>query len=304
MATNMASALRPSDRWTVLTAVAVTLAAVWPGILRAQASNAHPSVSPDGTRIVFDSDRTGNGDIYVMNADGTAVTRLTDTAAMDMGAEWWDGGRTIVFARYEAGSHPVSYVMDPDGGNLRPMQDPRQIHWSWSRDRSMVLTGPLEDSEPSFIWVQSEDGTNRRLLAEFRPGSFNSDMSFSPDGRLVLYESFIETMSNAGVYVVDLSGGVPRRLATGTDPSWSADGSRIAFKLHDAETDRYWLHVMNADGSNDRILAEGTIPRWFPDSRRIAYMAPADGGWQIDVVDVISGEITRLTGGGFAAQSR
>ncbi len=52
---------------------------------------------------------------------------------------------------------------------------------------------------------------------------------------------------------------------------------------------------MNADGSDDRLLVEGTIPRWFPDSHRIAYMAPVDNGWQIHVIDVVSGEIVRLT---------
>jgi len=53
--------------------------------------------------------------------------------------------------------------------------------------------------------------------------------------------------------------------------------------------------VMNADGSDDRMLGKGTIQRWFPDSRCMAYMAPIDGGWQIHVVDVVSGEVTVLT---------
>ena len=75
---------------------------------------------------------------------------------------------------------------------------------------------------------------------------------------------------------------------------WAPNGTQIAFKYHDA-MDRYWLHVMDADGSRDRMLVEGTIPRWFPDSRRIAYMAPVNGGWQIHVIDVVSGEIAHLT---------
>ena len=197
----------------------LVLMAAAPDMLDAQGSSSHPSVSPDGSRIVFDSDRTGNGDIYVMNADGTGGERLTDGPAVDMGAEWWDGGRAIAFARVEGRARPRRYLIDPDGGNQRPMEDVRQIHWSWSGDGSMVLTGPLDDTEPSFIWVQNADGTDRRLLTELRPNSLNSDMSFSPDRRTVLFESFIGSTRNAGVYVVALDGGSPRRLATGTDPS-------------------------------------------------------------------------------------
>ena len=267
------------------------------GLVFAQVSNAHPSVSPNGSAILFDSDRTGNGDIYVMNADGTAVTQVTDGPEMDMGARWWDGGSSITFARYAGpGRRPQTYVIDRDGGHLHLMEDPRHIHWSWSHDGSTVLTGPLDDTEPSFIWIQNTDGTNRRLLTEFRPQSLNADMSFSPDGRLVRYESYIGDTSDAGVYVVDLEGGTPTRLARRTDPRWSPDGSRISFNYRDPATDRYWLHVMDADGSNDRLLAEGSIPRWFPDIRRLAYMAAVDGGWQIHVDDVVSEAITHLTG--------
>ena len=268
------TALRPFLRR--IATLTLVLSTAIPGVVQAQGSNAHPSVSPDGRRIVFDSDRTGNGDVYVMNADGTGAERLTEGPAMDMGAEWWDGGRVIAFARYEGRGRPHRYLIDSDGRNLRPMEDERQIHWSWSGDGSMVLTGPLDDTESSFIWVQNADGTDRRLLTELRPHSLNSDMSFSPDKRTVLFESFIGSTRNAGVYVVALDGGSPRRLATGTDPSWSPDGTQIAFKYHDPATDRYWLHVIDANGSHGRMLGEGTNPRWFPDSRRIAYMAPVD----------------------------
>lgn len=259
------------------------------------ASSAHPAVSPDGTQIVFDSDRTGNGDIYVMNADGSGVRRLTDHPAMEMGAEWWDGGARIVFQRYEGRPPARVYLMDPDGTNVRPLADPRRVHWSSSVDGSLVLTGPLSDAEGPMIWIQRADGGDRHLLTTFRPGSFNSDMSFSPDGATVLFESFIGSTANGGIYVVDRGGGTPQRLADGTDPSWSPDGHLIAFKIHEPETDRYWLHVMNADGSNNRQLAQGAIPSWFPDSRHLAYMARVADGWQIHVVDVVSGAVTPLT---------
>ncbi len=268
---------------------------VYPARSSAQVSNAHPDVSDDGSLIVFDSDRSGNGDIYVMNADGSGVRQLTDHPAMEMGTEWLDSGKSIAFARYQGSARPTWYVMDPDGQNVRVMEDPRMIFWARSPDGQLELVGALNDEEPSLIWVRNSDGSGRALLTSFRPGSHNSDMSFSPDGKRVIYESFVGSTAEAEIYLVDLGGGEPLRLATGTDPRWAPDGTRIAFKFHDPKTDRYWLHVMGDDGSADRVLAEGTIPRWFPDSRNLAYMAAVGNGWQIHVVDVTSGSIVRLT---------
>lgn len=263
--------------------------------LAGQGSNAHPSVSPDGQWIAFDSDRSGNGDIYVMRADGSGVRRLTDHPAMEMGGEWWENGQAIVFTRYEGGPEPTWYRVSSDGSDLAPLPDPRRVHWAESPDGTLLLTGPLADGEPSHIWVQRADGSGRRPLTRFRPSSFNSDMSFSPDGRTVVYESFIGTVDTGEIFVVPLDGGTPRSLARGTDPKWSPDGRHIAYKVHDTRTDRYWLHVMESDGSNDRVLAEGTIPSWFPDAGRLAFMAPTESGWQIHVVRIDTGEIERLT---------
>lgn len=45
--------------------------------------DSYPSWSPDGTKIVFESNRAGNHDIWIMDADGSDPVRLTDHAAMD-----------------------------------------------------------------------------------------------------------------------------------------------------------------------------------------------------------------------------
>ena len=269
--------------------------ALLPSLVAAQSVNAHPSVSPDGMHVLFDSDRTGGGDIYVMDADGSNVRRLTSDDAMEMGAQWWEGGSSLVFSRYEGGPNPTWYETDLTGSEPTPLSDPRRIHWAWSADGTLLLTGPRTEDEPPHIWVENADGSGRRPLTRFRPGSFNSDMSFSPDGQRVLFESFIGSVSTGQVYVVDTAGGEARRLALGTDPKWSPTGSHIAFKYHDPNTDRYWLHVMESDGTNDRVMAEGTMPSWFPDGRRLAFMARVGNGWQIHVVDIHSGDIVALT---------
>ncbi len=73
-----------------------------------------PSWSPDGSRIAFTSSRDGNDEIYVMNADGSALTRLTNNSATDIEPAWSPDGSRIAFVR---GSGPSSelYVMNADG---------------------------------------------------------------------------------------------------------------------------------------------------------------------------------------------
>ena len=60
-------------------------------------STTDPAWSPDGTKIAFTTDRDGNFEIYVMNADGTGQTRLTNNAAADDEPAWSPDGSKIAF---------------------------------------------------------------------------------------------------------------------------------------------------------------------------------------------------------------
>ena len=74
-----------------------------------------PAWSPDGRRIAFHSKRDGNPEIYVMNADGSGVTRLTYNGARDLVTAWSPDGRRIAFYSNRDGGNWEIYVMNAAG---------------------------------------------------------------------------------------------------------------------------------------------------------------------------------------------
>jgi TolB protein len=77
-----------------------------------------PAWSPDGRKIAFVSDRTGNSEVYVMNADGTGQRNLTRNPAFDADPTWSPDARKIAFASNRDGKYGV-YVMNADGSGQR-----------------------------------------------------------------------------------------------------------------------------------------------------------------------------------------
>jgi hypothetical protein len=98
------------------------------------ADNRFPRVSPDGSKVVFTSYRDGNAEIYVMNADGSKQTRLTNDAGEDEAASWNAAGTQLAFAGNRDGDYEI-YVMNADGSNVTRLTDnAAQDRWvMWAR---------------------------------------------------------------------------------------------------------------------------------------------------------------------------
>jgi Tol biopolymer transport system component len=215
-----------------------------------------PTWSPDGTKITFNSNRdgpTGGGryEVYTMNPDGSAQTRLThkldnpnDNAG---GPVWSPGGTKIAFV---ALSNPVS-------GNRQAM------------------------------WTINPDGTGlTQLFIEPSP-LVNAALGFfdwSPDGsKFVVDVGWPSVPANREIATMNADGTGLTRLTTNTAddgyPKWSPDGKKIVFDTNrDRGSGAYDIYTMNADGSNQTRLtfATGTsgTPAW---QRSSIYVRPKGG---------------------------
>jgi Tol biopolymer transport system component len=257
-----------------------------------QGFNAVPDWSPDGRKFVF-AKRTGgsgaacrpagrcNDEIYVINADGSDLQRLTRNAVPDGHPVWSPDGRRIAFLRWREGPAWNVYVMNADGSGQRKLMSMprRQGGPAWSPGGEQIaFTAPAGHLGAADIFVINADGSGLQNVTDTPTTSF--DLAWSPDGRQIAYVEVHIPEPSSPLYVVNADGTgkhrVTRPLAMdfGEAPSWSPDGRMLAF------TGDGGIYRVNADGTGLRKLAGGPGPdhgpTWSPDGRLIAFVSTRD----------------------------
>ncbi|MCH8038222.1 MAG: PD40 domain-containing protein, partial [Proteobacteria bacterium] len=226
-----------------------------------------PAWSPDGTKIAFETDRHGDHfEIYVMNADGTGLTRLTvsdggETPFQNVEPAWSPDGTTLAFTSTRLGNAYI-HLMSADGATVTqftkiPGQGP-----DWSPDGSRVVFYSLDTQGNFDIWI-TDGETESRLT---KHAAVDREPAWSPAGDLIAFVS--DRDGNAEIYVISPDGSnllrLTDELAEDSEPSWSPDGRRILFRSsRDGNDD---LYTMLADGSDPTRLtispANDGQPAW------------------------------------------
>ena len=266
-------------------------------------------------RIAFDSNRDGNSEIYVMDADGGNLQRLTNHPDGDFHPSWSPDGKWIAFlsrrdqVRSKHGIAAEIYVMDAGGGNPQRLTNDLHddYHPSWSPDGKQIAFASVRDGNTDIYVIDADGGNEQRLtnnpLYDYSP-------SWSPDGERIVFIARREGHFRKDfdltheIYVMDADGGNEQRLTENRrydfSPSWSPDGKRIAF-ASDRKGDfvNWEIYVMDADGGNEQRLTENRhddwFPFWSPDGERIAFMSERDGNYEIYVMDADGGNQQNLT---------
>jgi Tol biopolymer transport system component len=123
---------------------------------------------PLSGKIVFYSERDGNGEIYVMNPGGSDQQRLTDNNTNEFAPAWSPDGQWIAFTTDRDGNHEI-YWMAADGSNpTRLTNDPGWDYWpSWSPDGNLIVFSSGPTIAGLDFCVMNADGTNiRKILAQ------------------------------------------------------------------------------------------------------------------------------------------
>jgi TolB protein len=217
--------------------------------------------SPDGRRLVFDGRfyRTlFDFDIGVMNADGSAVRRITRGPERDIMAAWSPDGRWIAFSRLKTeGGIPDLWLVRPDGTDAH-MLVRRAGTPAWSPNGTRIAV-----DLPGGIWTVRTDGSGRRKLISGDVG----EAAWSPDGRRLVYTSWQHGAPE--LYAANADGSGRRRLTRNADDDfgarWSPDGARILY-THGRDG-AHQVYVMNADGSGKTNLSHNRYDDWATDWR-------------------------------------
>jgi Tol biopolymer transport system component/DNA-binding CsgD family transcriptional regulator len=198
--------------------------------------------SPDGSRIAFISNRDGNSEIYVMAADGSGQTRLTNNPGDDRGLAWSPDGSRLAFTSNRDGTQMEIYVVAADGSNVTRLAN---------FTNTSVADCPPDNVCPDadvFVLAWSPDG---------------SRIAFNLIHTDVAYK--IHVMNADGFGLTSLSDPTKEQPVE-VSPAWSPDSSRIAF-LTGRDGNRE-IYVMNADGSGPTNLTnnpgEDYDPVWSP----------------------------------------
>lgn len=269
-----------------------------------EADDGSPSWSPDGQRIAFTSTRDHEGDgfdseeLYVMAADGSGQTRLTENETGEGWPTWSPDGEWLRFARRSV-ERPATEEealrfevarMRLDGSDTKRLFEPDALLVmgpAWSPDGKAVAFTGCEivarqlDCE---VWIANADGTDAEKLTDGTGRS--AGPAWSPDGQRIAFSSDRDmngdcffhdcTGWNGEIYVMNADGSDQKRLTDdpGDDnsPTWSPDGTRIAFAALrnvegavDEPSENYEIYVMDAEGSDLIQLTTNTSWDWQPD---------------------------------------
>ncbi|MCX6224037.1 MAG: hypothetical protein NTV01_04715 [Bacteroidia bacterium] len=234
----------------------------------------HYEWSPDGKKIVsvgYQNIET-SWSIYLFDADGTGLTRLTTApGVLDGAPSWSPDGVKIAFTRsypFEPGRTDEVWIMNNDGSNQRFSGiNGFQPMWSPDGSKFVYCSGKAGNWE---IYKSGIDGSGEQRLTTNPATDLNP--VWSPDGNQIAFMS--ERMGNPEIFIMQADGTRPIRLTMNPGyegmPRWSPDGSQLAFNSEGSVGQPIEVYLINIDGSDLKRLttspgnARSINPAWCP----------------------------------------
>jgi TolB protein len=228
-----------------------------------------PTYSADGREIAFNLE----GDIYVVNSDGSGLRQVTSGPEKDRGPSFSPTGTSLVFSRSGVGASDI-YTVDLDGSDLTQLTGAAGANYdpTWSPNGRLIAF-VSNRSGSSHVWLMRADGSGQRILVADRPHRADGQVQpeFAPNSHRIVVSR------GAHLVTMRLDGSHRHVLNTSSilsEPTYSPDGRTIAaIQTFRGGGHRYSIVAMNASNGSQRHTIRGHIPwifgiSWQPLPRR------------------------------------
>ena len=258
-----------------------------------------------GGLITFYSERDGNSEIYIMNADGTCLKNITSNPAIDLTPDLSPNAENIIFVSNRDGNKEI-YKMNIDGTNLIRLtnNNTEESYPFYSFDGTKILYSS-KVSDNFDLYIMDSNGSNKTRITNTPANEEWAHLS--PDNKKIAYGT--GSYPDFDIYIMNSDGSNPTPFITLPDgqaiPKWSPNGVTIAHNHIIFSGDfSNWsgdIYLISSDNTNHRKITGSAVrcinenPYWSPDGDKIVFQSNRTGNFQIYTMNADGSNQTRLT---------